>query len=246
MPSPSPDSRGLASTSPGGRGDSQTSLEGRGNSRNSTAASFEPSCVRIRRNRRMQKLHQRERAALTGAVAYEKLDFADVGKIGGSLDETFPSKILELAGERALEIASAFSEIGKTLQLGLGHHGLRQHRGASHFLRANHRLHTLMMQTEQTDESRAEYRDRNHNFEECESAQFASPCQGEVATSFLGAGEGPNSRMSFLAFHRGIPAGITSPSITATWPVSAENSSVITSPDASSRWTTVASTYPSG
>src|SRR6266576_1636474 len=111
----------------------------------------------------MQKLHQRERAALTRSVAYENLHFADVGKIGGSLDDTFPSKILELAGERALEIASALSEIGKTLQLGLGHYGLREHRGASHFLRANHRLHTLMMQTEQTDKSRPKNRNRNHN-----------------------------------------------------------------------------------
>src|SRR6266850_2626666 len=112
----------------------------------------------------MQKLHQRERAALTRAVAYENLDFADVGKIGGSLDEALPSKILELAGERALEIASALSKIGKTLQLGLGHHGLREHRGASHFLRANHGLHALMMQAEQTDECGAEDRDRYHNF----------------------------------------------------------------------------------
>src|ERR1700722_17287967 len=169
----------------------------------------------------MQELDEREALAKRRAVANHDLDLAYVGKHARGDDLALPAEIRKLPGERRFEIATGATEIRISLELSFGHDGLREHRGSRRLLRANHRLQTLMVQPEQAEQRYPEDRNRDHHFEQRKSWCAAAE-QIHLVTV--------------------IPAGITSPLTIATWPVSGEISSVITSPDASSRWTTVAST----
>ena len=170
----------------------------------------------------MQKLDQHEILLERGTVPNQNLDLANVGKGAGLDDGALPSEVGELAGKRLLEIAAGEAEIRPSLELRFGHHRLRKHRGPGRLLSANYGLHALMLQSEQAEQRDTEDRNRDHHLEQRKCARA------------------PAKRIHFEVVL--IPAGITSPLMMATWPVSGENSSVITSPDASSRCTTVAST----
>src|SRR5271166_320615 len=167
----------------------------------------------------MDELDDPEALPKPGAVVDRHHDLANGGKHAGGFDQPFPLEVRELAGERRLEIAAGVAEIRKSLELRLGHHRLRQHRGARGLLRANDGLHALMMQSQQAHQCETKDRHCDHDLEQ--SKRTRAPAE---------------------RIHRDIPAGITSPLTIVTRPVSGENSSVITSPDSSSRWTTVAST----
>src|ERR1700678_1372524 len=167
----------------------------------------------------MQELDDAEVLRKVGAVANHNLDLAHVGKHARGLDVARPSEVPELARKRRFEIAAGDAEIRKALELRFGHDRLREHRGPRRLLRANDRLHALMLQAEQAEQRDPEDRNRDHHLEQRECAR--APAKN---------------------VHCVIPGGITSPLTIETWPVSGENSSVITSPDASSRCTTVAST----
>src|SRR5208282_4189015 len=165
----------------------------------------------------MQELDEREGLRKPGAVMDRNLDLANIGKHARGLDRSFPSEVGELAVERRFEIACGGAEIRKSLELRLRHYGLRKHRGSRRLLSANDRLHALMLQPQQPEQRDAENGYRDHHLDQSKRA-----------------------RAPAKKIHRGIPDGITSPAMIATWPVSGEISSVITSPDWSSRCTTVA------
>src|SRR5271155_3715174 len=167
----------------------------------------------------MHELDQLEALRKLGTVTDQNLDLANIGEHARFDDVARPSKVGELTGERRLEVAAGHAEVREALELGFGHHRLRQHRSPRDLLRANYRDHALMMQSEQAEQRDPEDRHRDHHLE-----------QGECA------------RAAVKKLHCDIPVGITSPLTMATWPVSGENSSVMTSPEASSRCTTVAST----
>src|SRR3984957_12050805 len=170
----------------------------------------------------MQKLDQQEILLERGTVPDQNFDLANVGEGAGLGDRALPAEVPELAGKRRFEIAALDAKIRPPLELRFGHHRLRQHRGSCRLLSANHGLHALMLQSEQAEQRDPEDRNRDHHLEQRKSAcAVAKRVHRDVVL---------------------IPCGITSPLRIATWPVSGENSSVITSPDASSRCTTVAST----
>src|SRR5271168_24725 len=160
----------------------------------------------------MQVLHQLEALRQARAVMDRDPDFADVREDAGWFDYSLPSEVGELVGERGLEIAAGVAEVREALQFRFGHHGLREHRGARLLLCANDRLNALMLQAEQARQRDAKDSDRDHHLQQREGAR---PLPDEI--------------------HCAIPVGITSPLTMDTWPVSGENSSVITSPEASSR-----------
>src|ERR1019366_4431196 len=141
----------------------------------------------------MQELDQREGLRESGTIVDRNHDLANIGKHARGHDHPFPSEVAELAAERRFEIASGGTEIRKSLELRLRHHGLRKHRGSRRLLSTNDGLDALMMQSHQPEQRDAEDRNRDHHFDQSKRA-----------------------RAPAKKLHRGIPNGITSPLMIAT------------------------------
>src|ERR1039457_7697170 len=123
----------------------------------------------------MQELDEREGLREPGTVVDRNHYLANIGKHARGHDHPLPSEVAELAAERRFEIASGGAELRESLELRLGHHGLRKHRGSRRLLSANDGLEALMMQSQQADQRDAEDRNCDHHFATSKNARAAAP-----------------------------------------------------------------------